>query len=367
MDVDFQTKGSPLAGHAGFVAATCPNCNGRARRETDTMDTFVESSWYFLRYTSPHYGLGMFDPEKVAHWMPVDLYIGGIEHAVLHLLYSRFYTRVLRDMGMLKVSEPFRNLLTQGMVIKDGAKMSKSKGNVVDPDAMIRRYGADTTRLFSIFAAPPEKDLDWSEQGVEGAFRFLQRVWRWLEEWREELRGVEPYEGPVPAREPFAGLYRKAHETIWRVTRDIGERQHLNTAVSAIMELVNALYQVEPSHVQAAEDRGVLRTAIEKALILLSPFAPHIADELWTSLGHGEPILEIPWPSYREEALQKPQVTLVIQVNGKVRSKIQVPQDATKAEVEKSALQEEKIQRLLSGTPPRRVVYVPGRLINIVV
>jgi leucyl-tRNA synthetase len=367
MDVDFQTKGSPLAAHDGFVAAACPVCHGRARRETDTMDTFVESSWYFLRYTSPHYGLGMFDPEKVAHWMPVDLYIGGIEHAVLHLLYSRFYTRVLRDMGMLTFSEPFQNLLTQGMVIKDGAKMSKSKGNVVDPDAMIRRYGADTTRLFSIFAAPPEKDLDWSEQGVEGAFRFLQRVWRWLEEWREELLGVDAYDGPMPAREPFTGLYRKTHETIWRVSRDIGERQHLNTAVSAIMELVNALYQVEPSQVKAAEDRAVLRTAIETALILLSPFAPHIADELWASLGHEEPILQMPWPSPREEALQREQVTLVIQVNGKVRAKIQVPQDASKAEVEEKALEEEKIRRLLSGTSPQRVVYVPGRLVNIVV
>jgi leucyl-tRNA synthetase len=310
----------------------------------------------------------MFDPEKIDYWMPVDLYIGGIEHAVLHLLYSRFYTRVLRDMGMIKVSEPFHNLLTQGMVIKDGAKMSKSKGNVVDPDAMIRRYGADTTRLFSLFAAPPEKDLDWSEQGVEGAFRFLQRVWRWLEEWREELTGVAPYEGPLPSRDPFAGLYRKAHETVYRVTRDVGERMHLNTAVSAIMELVNDLYQIDRAQIQDGDaDRAVLRTAIETVLILLSPFAPHIADELWASLGHDKPLLEMPWPSYREEALQKEEVTLVIQVNGKVRSKIRVPQDTSQDEVEKRALAEEKIQRFLSGNPPQRVVYVPGRLINIVV
>jgi leucyl-tRNA synthetase len=368
MDVDFQTKGSPLAAHAGFVNATCPVCKAPARRETDTMDTFVESSWYFDRYASPHYDQGMFDPEKVDYWMPVDLYIGGIEHAVLHLLYSRFYTRVLRDMGMLKVSEPFSNLLTQGMVIKDGAKMSKSKGNVVDPDAMIRRYGADTTRLFSLFAAPPEKDLEWNEQGVEGAFRFLQRVWRWLEEWRDDLLGVDPYDGPLPPREPFTGLYRKAHETIHRVTRDIGERMHLNTAVSAIMELVNELYQIDPSQVEdGATDRAVLRKAIETALILLSPFAPHLADELWSSLGHEKPLLEVPWPTFREEALQKEQITLVIQVNGKVRSKIQVPQDALQEEVEKKALEEEKVQRLLSGNPPQRIVYVPGRLINIVV
>ena len=368
MDVDFQVRGSPLAVHSDFAKASCPICNGRARRETDTMDTFVESSWYFDRYTSPHYDAGMFDPEKARYWMPVDLYIGGIEHAVLHLLYARFYTKVLRDMGLLEVGEPFRNLLTQGMVIKDGAKMSKSKGNVVDPDAMIGRYGADTTRLFSLFAAPPEKDLEWNEQGVEGAFRFLQRVWRWLEEWRGELLGVTPYDGPLPSREPFGSLYRKAHGTIWRVTRDIGERQHLNTAVSAIMELVNELYQIDPSQVQGgATERSVLRMAIETVLILLSPFAPHIADELWVSLGHETPLLEMPWPSYREDALQREQVTLVIQVNGKVRSKIQVPQDAPQKEAEQKALKDEKIQRLLSGNPPQRVVYVPGRLINIVV
>jgi leucyl-tRNA synthetase len=368
MDVNFETGGSPLAAHPEFVKASCPECKGPARRETDTMDTFVESSWYFDRYTSPDYHEGMFDPERVDYWMPVDLYIGGIEHAVLHLLYSRFYTRVLRDMGMLKVGEPFLNLLTQGMVIKDGAKMSKSKGNVVDPDAMIRQYGADTTRLFSLFAAPPEKDLEWSEQGVEGAFRFIQRVWRWLEEWREDLTGVDAYDGPLPPGEPFASLYRKAHETIWRVTRDIGERQHLNTAVSAIMELVNDLYQVDRSEAgEGKMERGVLRTAIETTLTLLSPFAPHVADELWTRLGHEKSLLEIPWPSCREEILQRAQVTLVIQVNGKVRSKIQVPQDASKDEIERKALEEEKIHRLLSGVPPKRVVHVPGRLINIVV
>ncbi len=368
MDVDFQTRGSPLAAHPEFVKATCPNCNAEARRETDTMDTFVESSWYFDRYTSPHYDKGMFDPEKIDYWMPVDLYIGGIEHAVLHLLYSRFYTRVLRDMGMIKVSEPFDNLLTQGMVIKDGAKMSKSKGNVVDPDAMIQRYGADTTRLFSLFAAPPEKDLDWSEQGVEGAFRFLQRVWRWLEEWGDELAGVYPHEGRLPSREPFAGLYRKAHETIYRVTRDIGERMHLNTAVAAIMELVNDLYRIEPAHVQEeAADKAVLRFAIETTLILLSPFAPHITDELWAGMGNEKPLLEMPWPSHREDALQKEEVTLVVQVNGKVRSKLQVPKDAAQGEIEKQALADEKIQRFLAGSSPKKVIHVPGRLVNIVV
>ena len=266
------------------------------------------------------------------------------------------------------MGEPFTNLLTQGMVIKDGAKMSKSKGNVVDPDAMIHRYGADTTRLFSLFAAPPEKDLEWSEQGVEGAFRFLQRVWRWLEDWRDDLRGVGAYDGPLPSGDPFASLYRKAHETIWRVTRDIGERQHLNTAVSAIMELVNELYQADRSQVpEGSTEKAVLRMAIETVLVLLSPFAPHIADELWSSLGYDKPLLEMPWPSWREDILQREQITLVIQVNGKVRSKIQVPQDASQGEAEEKALQDEKIKRLLSGNTPKRTVYVPGRLINIVV
>ena len=367
-DVVIDGSGSPLAAHGTFRAASCPGCGGKARRETDTMDTFVESSWYFDRYACPDYEQGMLDPERVGYWMPVDQYIGGIEHAVLHLLYSRFYTKVLRDLGWLQVGEPFVNLLTQGMVIKDGAKMSKSKGNVVDPDEMIRRYGADTTRLFSLFAAPPERDLDWSEQGVEGAWRFLHRVWRWVEEWRDLLASADPYEGSIPEQEPLQSVFRKTHETILRVTRDIEERQHLNTAVSAIMELVNTLYQAERGTVVGFEQGpAVLRKAVDTVLILLSPFAPHIADELWSRLGGSQSLLEAGWPSWRQDALRREEVTLVVQVNGKVRTRIRVPDGASKDEVQARALQEENVKKCLGNQEPRRVIHVPGRLINIVI
>jgi leucyl-tRNA synthetase len=367
-DVDFQMKGSPLAAHNEFVHARCPNCRGTARRETDTMDTFVESSWYFERYASADYQQGLFDPEKVHYWMPVEQYIGGIEHAVLHLLYSRFFTKVLRDLGHVKFDEPFSNLLTQGMVIKDGAKMSKSKGNVVDPDDMVERYGADTTRLFTLFAAPPERDLDWSDLGVEGSFRFLQRIWRLAEDWRESLLQVEAYEGPPPAEEPAGSLYRKVHETVRRVTRDIEERQHLNTAVSSVMELVNALYLAQPPDPrQRPLECAVLRKALETTLVLLSPFAPHLTDEIWESMGHRIPLLQVPWPSYREDALQREQIVLVVQVNGKVRGKIEVPAAASEEEIQSVALEDEKVKRFLAGKAPRRIVHVPQRLVNIVV
>jgi leucyl-tRNA synthetase len=369
MDVDFQVKGSPLAAHPSFVRTQCPQCGAQARRETDTMDTFVESSWYFERFASPRFDQGLFDPREVDYWMPVDQYIGGIEHAVLHLLYSRFFTKVLRDLGYVKFDEPFENLLTQGMVIKDGAKMSKSKGNVVDPDEMVARYGADTTRLFSLFAAPPEKDLEWSDLGVEGSFRFLQRVWRLAEDWREALLQSPPYEdGPLPAEEPAASLFRKTHETIYRVTRDIEERQHLNTAVSSIMELLNALYQVPPPDPAARPlECSVLRKAFETVLVLLSPFAPHLADELWESLGHSQPLLEVPWPSYRPDALQQEEIMLVVQVNGKVRTRLRIPSDLSPEEIERRALADEKLGRFLAGKQPRRMVHVPGKLLNIVV
>jgi leucyl-tRNA synthetase len=368
MDVGFQGSGSPLAAHAAFVAASCPACRGPARRETDTMDTFVESSWYFDRYACPDFDEGMLDPERVRYWMPVDQYIGGIEHAVLHLLYSRFYTKVLRDLGWLPVDEPFVKLLTQGMVIKDGAKMSKSKGNVVDPDEMIRRYGADTTRLFSLFAAPPERDLEWSEQGVEGASRFLHRIWRWTEESQELLEAQEPYEGPAPGDDTLGALVRKTHETIWKVTRDIGERQHLNTAVSAIMELVNLLYQVDREQVRKQENGcAVLRKALETVLILLSPFAPHIADELWSRLGHPEPLIRVPWPAWREDALAQDRVMLVVQVNGKVRGRVLLAGNASEDDASRAVTEDEKLRRFLEGRAVRRVIYIPGRLINIVI
>jgi leucyl-tRNA synthetase len=373
-DVQIRGKGgSPLADVASFVSARCPRCGGPARRETDTMDTFVESSWYFLRYCSPHDERGMFDAAAAAYWMPVDQYIGGIEHAVLHLLYARFYTKVLRDLGLVKVDEPFTALLSQGMVIKDGAKMSKSKGNVVDPDELIRKYGADTARLFSLFAAPPEKDLDWNDHGVEGAFRFLNRVWRFVTAQVDAIR-----EAPDTTRSGGAvvslsaegrAFRRMIHETIARVTDDIERDVHFNTAVSAIMELVNALHAFEassPPGVTGEERRALLREAVETLLVLLGPFCPHIAEELWSQLGHRESVFRRGWPQADPAARRRDEVTVVVQVDGKVRSRLTVDADAADAEVERQALADTKVRPWLTSRQIERIVVVPNRLVNIV-
>jgi leucyl-tRNA synthetase len=368
-DVQMSGKGgSPLADVATFVNARCPRCGGRARRETDTMDTFVESSWYFLRYCSPRYEGGMFDPQAADYWMPVDQYIGGIEHAVLHLLYARFYTKVLRDLGLTKVDEPFTALLSQGMVIKDGAKMSKSKGNIVDPDEQVRKYGADTARLFSLFAAPPEKDLDWNDHGVEGAFRFLNRVWRFVAGHLEELRQAG---GPrvAPVSEDGRTFRRAIHETVRRVTDDIERDVHFNTAVSAIMELVNALQAFEPAppeRVPPGERTALLREAVEAMLLLLAPFCPHIAEELWTRLGHSESVFARRWPEPDPAALERDEVTVVVQVDGKVRSRLTVEAGAPEADVQRRALADDKVKAWLAARRVERVVVVPNRLVNIV-
>ncbi|HEV8640007.1 MAG TPA: leucine--tRNA ligase [Methylomirabilota bacterium] len=368
-DVQMSGKGgSPLADVATFVNARCPRCGGRARRETDTMDTFVESSWYFLRYCSPRYEGGMFDPQAADYWMPVDQYIGGIEHAVLHLLYARFYTKVLRDLGLTKVDEPFTALLSQGMVIKDGAKMSKSKGNIVDPDEQVRKYGADTARLFSLFAAPPEKDLDWNDHGVEGAFRFLNRVWRFVAGHLEELRQAE---GPrvAPVSEDGRTFRRAIHETVRRVTDDIERDVHFNTAVSAIMELVNALQTFEPAppeRVPPGERTALLREAVEAMLLLLAPFCPHIAEELWTRLGHSESVFARRWPEPDPAALERDEVTVVVQVDGKVRSRLTVEAGTPEADVQRRALADDKVKAWLAARRVERVVVVPNRLVNIV-
>jgi leucyl-tRNA synthetase len=368
-DVTITGKGgSPLAEVASFVQAPCPRCGRPARRETDTMDTFVESSWYFLRYCSPRYEQGMFDPAAVAYWMPVDQYIGGIEHAVLHLLYARFYTKVLRDLGLLKVDEPFTALLSQGMVIKDGAKMSKSKGNVVDPDDQVRKYGADTARLFSLFAAPPEKDLDWNEHGVEGAYRFLNRVWRFVTGHLAELRAADRRAHP-PATDHGRRFRRVVHETIRRVTADIEREFHFNTAVSAIMELFNALQEFEQAsldQVPGEERRALLREATETLLLLLGPFCPHIAEELWEQLGHTESLFRQRWPEPEPEALKREEVTVVVQVDGRVRSRLTVAVDAPAGEVERRALADARVQSWLASRRVERVVVVPNRLVNIV-
>ena len=368
-DVQISGKGgSPLAGVAGFVNARCPRCGGKARRDTDTMDTFVESSWYFLRYCSPEYDRGMFDRAAAEYWMPVDQYIGGIEHAVLHLLYARFYTKVLRDLGLIKVDEPFTALLSQGMVIKDGAKMSKSKGNVVDPDDLIRRYGADTARLFSLFAAPPEKDLDWNDHGVEGASRFLNRVWRFVRAHLEELRSV-PGHRPSGLTEAGRAFRRVIHETVQRVTEDIERDFHFNTAISAVMELVNALHEFERASmdtVSRGERAGLLREAVETMLLLLGPVCPHITEELWAALGWSESLFRQPWPAADRDAMKRDEVQIVVQVDGRVRSRLTADVAAADAEIREMALADGRVRPWLSGRRVAKVVVVPGRLVNIV-
>src|SRR5712664_996790 len=367
-DVQLSGKGgSPLAEVASFVNATCPKCGGKARRETDTMDTFVESSWYFLRYCSPRFESGMCERAAAEYWMPVDQYIGGIEHAVLHLLYARFYTKVLRDLGMVKVDEPFTALLSQGMVIKDGAKMSKSKGNVVDPDDLIRTLGADTARLFSLFAAPPEKDLDWNDHGVEGASRFLNRVWRFVIAHAERLKTALAKESP--STEPRKAFRRTLHETIAKATQDIERDFHFNTAISAVMELVNALYAFEAaSHdaMPAGERAALLREAVEITLLLLGPIAPHVTEELWALLGHAESLFTQPWPEADAAALVKKEVTLVVQVDGKVRSRLQVDVGTPNERIQRLALADDRVQPWVRERAVERVVVVANRLVNIV-
>lgn len=362
-NVELTGKGrSPLAESPSFRDTTCPQCGGSARRETDTMDTFVDSSWYFLRYCSPKHAEAPFDKKAAGYWMSVDQYIGGIEHAVLHLLYARFFTKVIRDLGLFDGDEPFQNLLTQGMVIKDGAKMSKSKGNVVDPDFIISKYGADTARLFSLFAAPPERDLEWNDQGVDGAYRFLHRVWAVVYKYHGQIRSVRPA-GSEAAGDP---LYRKTHLTIKKVTEDIEREFHFNTAIAALMEMVNELYEFTAQGV-SGEKLPVLRFAIEALILLIAPFAPHVAEELWESLGNTTSIANRAWPSFDAGALVATEVTVVVQVNGKVRSKLTLPAGRSDKDIEAAALAEGKIREHLAGKTPKKVIVVQGKLVNIVV
>lgn len=363
-DVEFTGEGgSPLATLDSFTKVDCPLCGKPARRETDTMDTFVESSWYFLRYCCPDFEGGMLDKARAGYWMSVDQYIGGIEHAVLHLLYARFFTKVMRDLGYIDVDEPFTNLLTQGMVIKDGAKMSKSKGNVVDPDALIKHYGADTARMFSLFAAPPEKDLDWNEQGVEGCYRFLNRVWK-LTHDNMETTLVAPVLDPATLTDEERTLRRAVHKTLKKVTEDIDERFHFNTAIAAVMELMNTLQGARMNSPQAA---AVMKEALELVITMLAPFVPHIAEELWQQLGHKTPLSETSWPVWDAEAVLDEELLVVVQVNGKLRSKLSVAVGIDEETIKQMALADEKIRGFTDGTQIRKVIYVPGKLVNIVV
>jgi len=364
-DVVFSGKGeSPLTTSETFKNTPCPKCGMMAKRETDTMDTFVDSSWYFLRYTDPKNENKVFDKEKAAYWMDVDQYIGGVEHAILHLLYARFFTKVLYDIGLSPVDEPFKNLLTQGMVLKDGAKMSKSKGNVVSPEEIISKYGADTARLFILFAAPPERDLEWSDTGVEGSYRFLNRVWRLA----DELKEYSSSRGSIIEVKNKADkeLNFVMNNTIKRVTEDISGRFNFNTAISAIMELVNETYKYKEIGKEKI-NASLITKALETILVLLSPFAPHMTEELWNVIGNKSSIHSQSWPKYDSKALVKEEVEIVIQVNGKVRDKVMVSKSISKDELEKSALDNDKIKSFIDGKNIIKVICVPGKLVNIVV
>jgi leucyl-tRNA synthetase len=365
MDVELTGKGSsPLSKIDRFLNTKCHKCGGDAKRETDTMDTFVESSWYFLRYTSPDFQEGMVDKERGKYWLPVDQYIGGIEHAILHLMYARFYTKVLRDLGMYDLDEPFLNLLTQGMVIKDGAKMSKSLGNTVDPDDMIEKYGADTVRIFMLFASPVERDLDWSNEGIEGAYRFLNRVWRSI---GERLHIIQNYKGVKPNLAQISGsakdLLIKVHKTIKKVTEDL-ERFQLNTGIAAIMELLNAVSRFEPN---GKDEISVVREAIEAMVRLLYPFAPHISEELWETLGYKETLIDKEWIEWDRELVGSASIIVVLQVNGRVRSQVLMDPDTTEEEMKKAAFSDEKVKSHISGKEIKKVIVVPRKLVNVVV
>ena len=400
LDLDLKEGGkSPLSYEPSFYETKCPKCGQTAKRETDTMDTFVESSWYFDRFASPRYNDGPFDKEKVSYWMPVDQYIGGIEHAILHLLYSRFYTRVLRDLDYLTIDEPFTNLLTQGMVcketvkckkhgflfpeeVKDGKcihcgeeveigpsiKMSKSTKNVLDPQKLIERYGADTVRMFCLFASPPERDLEWNDEGVEGSWKFLKRVWRIVAENRDNLRKSSPCKDFSSLPPYLKDVYRKIHLTIKKVTEDIEDRFHFNTAISAIMELFNKINQLINDEKELNEaDWSVMKEAVETMVILLNPVVPHISEELWRELGYKNSLVKLSWPQYGEEFLEKETRIIVVQVNGKVRSRVEAPVSLNEKEIESMALSNERIRKFIGERPIKKVIVVQGKLVNIVI
>jgi leucyl-tRNA synthetase len=375
---------SPLAQVAEFVNVTCPKCGGAARRETDTMDTFVDSSWYFYRFADPRNDRMPFDPATLKYWLPVDFYSGGVEHAILHLIYSRFFARVFRDLGLVDHDEPFTQLLTQGMVLKDGNVMSKSKGNVVDPDTMLQKFGADALRLYVMFVAPPEKEVEWTDAGLEGSFRFLARVWRLVDHWAGVVTNGRAATSSEDLSPGERALRRKTHETIRRVTADIESRQQLNTAVSALMELVNELYafseQTETGsparHTSGSTQTSVLERpgtiavvteAVDALVRLLAPFAPHTGEELWERLGHTGGLSVSAWPSFDAEVAKAEQIVVPVQINGKVRSRLTVAATATESELEALALADPVVKAHTQGKAIKKVVVVKGKLVSLVV
>ena len=361
-DVEFTGKGeSPLTTSKEFATTACPCCGKEARREVDTMDTFVDSSWYFLRYIDPKNTEEPFSKEMVNKWMPVDQYIGGVEHAIMHLLYSRFFVKAFKSMGMLDFDEPFKNLLTQGMVLMDGSKMSKSKGNTVSPIEIINKYGADTARLFVLFAAPPERDLDWSEQGVEGCFRFLNRVYRLVDELAEVAKSNA--EVKTVTKEDKA-MRLVIHSTLKKVTADLSEKFGFNTAIAALMELINEMYKYKELDTR---NDGIIREGIETIITILAPFTPHIGEELWTMIGKEGSVFNISWPSYDESALVQDEVEVIVQVNGKLRAKVSMDANISREDMEKVAMEDAKVQAAIEGKNVVKVIAVPKKLVNIVV
>ena len=362
-DVEFTGKGeSPIATSKTFKDCTCPRCGRKATREVDTMDTFLDSSWYFLRYCDPKNTEAPFDPEKVNYWMNVDQYIGGVEHAILHLMYSRFFQMALHDLGLVDCEEPFKNLLTQGMVNKDGKKMSKSLGNVVSPEEIIKKYGADTARLFILFAAPPEKELDWSDAGVEGSYRFLARVWRLVYEYTQKYSDAPDTFEVTTAEDKSLNYMLNA--AIKKVSEDVGGRFSFNTAISSIMELVNEMYKYKE---QPKFNRGLYAKAVRELILILSPFTPHICEEMWEEIGEKESVATMSWPKFDEKALVKDEIEIVVQINGKVKEKLNVANNLGREELEKAALDNPKVQALTDGKTVVKVIAVPNKLINIVV
>jgi leucyl-tRNA synthetase len=361
-DVEISGSGSPLKKMPGFYVCKCPECGKDAERETDTFDTFVESSWYYARFTCPDSEDAILD-SRANYWLPVDQYVGGVEHAILHLLYARFFQKLLRDLGLVRDDEPFVRLLTQGMVLKDGAKMSKSKGNTVDPGPLVERYGADTVRLFMMFAAPPEQSLEWSQEGVEGAYRFLKRLWRAV---LEHVRFDVPDDEEKPAAQTAAQkeIRRRIHETIAKVSDDLGRRHTFNTAIAAIMELLNDLGRFEDDSLAGCALR---QEALEAIVLMLSPIAPHICEELWQSLGGEDLLVNQPWPAVDELALERDEIELVVQVRGKLRGRISVSTQADDDTIRAAALNDANVRRFVGDSPVRKVIIVPGRLVNIVI
>jgi leucyl-tRNA synthetase len=362
------TGGSPLERVPGFVNATCPKCGGPARRETDTMDTFVDSSWYFYRYTDARNDHAPFDSQQAQYWFGdkgIDQYIGGVEHAILHLIYSRFWTKFMRDLGLITNEEPVERLFTQGMVIKDGAKMSKSLGNVVSPDEMVARYGADAARLYSLFAAPPDRDLDWQDSGIEGIQRFLGRVYRFVV--RNAQTNIEGRAASESLSPEARAIQRKLHQTIKRVSDDFQGRWHFNTCISAIMELVNALYGAEDAIAKRAVPAAFLAEVQRDLVLLLAPFAPYLAHELWEMLGQKESLLRAPWPKYDAELAKEEEIEIPVQISGKLRSRVTVPADAAEDFVLERALADEKIKAAVAGKQIVKKIYVPGKMVNLVV